>query len=197
MAIAWTNYLNGDTLLNIRNKINSFSTSVVTDVNNNTSSISALQTIVTGNTSNIATNTTNIGTNTTDITDLKTKATFISSYDYVQGNSITVTGDVYEEIARLTTPSREAGIYKLSQSMMYSLNSTTNSAYFRFSTNGGSTWSEIRREPKDNLDVLPSAYTSTIVHPGGVFDLVIQSRKENAADTLSVLSIDVIFERKA
>ena len=81
--------------------------------------------------------------------------------------------------------------------MLYSLNSTNTSAYFRFSTNGGSTWNEVRREPKDNLDVLPSAYTATIVHPGGVFDLIIQSRKENAADTLSVLSIDVIFERKA
>ena len=197
MAISWTNFLNGDTLLNIRDKINSFSTSVVTDVNNNTSNTAT-------NTANIATNTSNIVTATAVLSALdarltaaESKALFIPSYDYVQGNSITVTGAVYEEIARLTTPSREAGIYKLSQSMMYSLNSTTNSAYFRFSNNGGSTWNEIRREPKDNLDVLPSAYTSTLVHPGGVFDLVIQSRKENASDTLSVLSIDVIFERKA
>ena len=169
MAIAWTNYLNGDTLLTIRNKINSFSTAVVTAVNNNT----------------------------TDIAALKTKATFVPSYDYLQGVGIIVEGDTYVEIARLTTPIRAAGTYKMSQSMMYSLNSIETSAYFRYSTNGGGTWNEIRREPKDNLDVLPSTYTTTIVHPGGVFDLVIQARKENALDILTVLSIDATFERKA
>ena len=169
MAIAWTNYLNGDTLLTIRNKINSFSTAVVAAVN----------------------------TNTTDIAVLKTKAPFVPTYDYIQGNSITVTGTAYEDIAGLTTPIRAAGTYKMSQSMMYSLNSIETSAYFRYSTNGGGTWNEIRREPKDNTDVLPSTYTTTIVHPGGVFDLVIQARKESAADILSVLNIDATFERKA
>ena len=166
--ISWANYEDGNTLGIIRNKINSFSTAVAAAVNSNT----------------------------TDIAALKTKATFVPSYDYIQGNSITVTGATYEQIARLTTPSREAGIYKMSQSMMYSLNSTATSAYFRYSTNGGGTWNEIRREPKDNTDVLPSTYTTTIVHPGGVFELVIQAKKENALDILTVLSIDATFERK-
>ena len=163
--ISWTDFESGDLLSIIRGRINAFSNAAVTDVNNNTSNTAT-------NTANIATNTSNIVTATAVLSALdarltaaESKALFIPSYDYVQGNSITVTGAVYEEIARLTTPSREAGIYKLSQSMMYSLNSTTNSAYFRFSINGGSTWNEIRREPKDNLDVLPSAYTSTLVHP--------------------------------
>ena len=195
--ISWTDFESGDLLSIIRGRINAFSNAAVTDVNNNTSNTAT-------NTANIATNTSNIVTATAvlsaldaRLTTAESKALFVPSYDYVQGNSITVTGDVYEEIARLTTPSREAGIYKLSQSMLYSLNSTSTSAYFRFSTNGGSTWNEIRREPKDNTDVLASAYTATIVHPGGVFDLVIQSRKDNASNILSVLSIDVIFERKA
>ena len=195
--ISWTDFASGDLLSTIRGKINAFSNAVVTDVNNNTSNTAT-------NTTNIATNTANIGTAIavlatldTRLTAAESKALFVPTYDYTHLNSITVPGDTYTEIARLTTPSREAGVYKLTESMLYSLNSTTNSAYFRFSPDGGTTWNEIRREPKDNTDVLPSAYTSTIVHPGGVFDLVIQSKKENAADVLSVLSIDVIFERKA
>jgi len=123
-------------------------------------------------------------------------APFTPTYDYIKETAITVTDDVYEEIARLTTPSRVAGTYKLSQSMLYSLNSTTTSAYFRFSLDGGSNWNEIRREPKDNTDTLPSAYTSTYVHTGGVFEVIIQSRKESAGDILTVAILDVIFERK-
>ena len=131
---------------------------------------------------------------TTD--ELLAHAPFAPTYDYIKKTAITVTDDTYEEIARLTTPSRVAGVYKLSQSMLYSLNSTTTSAYFRFSSDGGITWNEIRREPKDNTDVLPSAYTSTVVHTGGIFDLIIQSRKGAAGDVLTISIVDVIFERK-
>ena len=128
--------------------------------------------------------------------ELNEVAPFIPTYDYEKDSLIVVTGATYEEIARLTTPSRVAGVYKLSQSMLYSLNSTTTSAFFRFSIDGGTTWNEIRREPKDNTDVLPSAYTSTVIHTGGVFEVIVESRKEVAGDVLTVLSIDLIFERK-
>lgn len=193
MAITWTDFASGDLLSTIRGKLNAFSNSVVTAVNTNTTNIANNTANILTNTSDIGTNTANILTNTINLAALEE----FHTYDYIKGTGITVTNDVYEEVARLTTPSRDAGVYKLSQSMLYSLNSTTTSAYFRFSTNGGSTWSEIRREPKDNTDVLPSAYTSTIAHTGGIFDLIIQSRKENAADILTISSIDVIFERKA
>lgn len=140
---------------------------------------------------------TQIDTNTADITALKTYALFVPTYDYTQVPNFIVTNDVYEQVARLTTASRAAGTYKLDESMLYSLNSTTTSAFFRFSVDGGLTWSEIRREPKDNLDVLAEAYTSTIVHAGGVIDIVIQARKENASDVLTIHKLDIILERKA
>ena len=137
-----------------------------------------------------------IDMNVIAITALQAKAPFVPTYDYIKESAITVTGDVYEEIARLTTSSRDAGIYKLTQSMLYTLNSTTTSAFFRFSIDGGVNWGEIRREPKDNLDTIPSAYTSTIVHSGGVFEVIIESKKENSGDILVVSTIDLIFERK-
>jgi len=210
MALSWTDFNNGESLLTLRNSINSFNNSVVTDVNTNTtavstnaSNISTLDGRISTNEDDIASlsdrvtvNEADILTNVADIVDLNIKAPFIPSYDYVKGANIVVTDDTYEEVARMTTTSRPAGIYKLSQSMLYSLDSTNTSAYFRFSLNGGSTWSEVRREPKDNTDVLPSAYTSTLVYAGGVLDWIIQARKEDAGDVLNILSVDMIFERK-
>ena len=131
---------------------------------------------------------------TTD--DLLANAPFAPSYDYNKVSSITVANDVYEEVNRLTTPSRVAGTYKLTQSMLYTLNTTTRSAYFRFSVDSGTTWTEIVREPKDNTDIIPLSYTQTIVHTGGIFEIIIEARKENAADVLTILIMDLIFERK-
>jgi len=205
MAIlTWTTINNGDSLGLLRPALNTFQGNVVTNVNINTAdiltnagNISSNTAAIAANVIDIATNTADIATNTADIIDLTSKTPFVPSYNYIKGAGITVTNDVYEEIIRLTTGSLDAGIYKLSQSMLYSLNSTNTSAFFRFSIDGGVNWSEIRREPKDNLDTLPSSYTSTIVHIGGIMDIVIQSRKESASDILNVASIDVIFERKA
>ena len=63
MAIVWTDYDNGDSLLTIRNSINSFNNSVVTDVNSNTT--------------NTGTNTTNIATNTAAIAVLENPETIL------------------------------------------------------------------------------------------------------------------------
>jgi hypothetical protein len=47
MAITWTDYPNGESLLTIRNSINTFNNSVVVDVNKNTTDIGGLDTRVT------------------------------------------------------------------------------------------------------------------------------------------------------
>ena len=192
MAIAWTDFTSGDLLSTIRGKINSFSNAVVTAVNNNTSNIST-------NTASIATNTTNIAAlaaesivNEDRIDTLEGFHTF----DYVSGQSITVPSTTYSSVLSLTTPSRPAGTYVLTQSMLYSLDNTGASAYFRFTINGGGTWTEIRREPKDNTDLTPESFSKVLVHPGGVFDIEIQSRKEALGDVLTIYDINLFVERK-
>jgi len=195
-TMMWTDWANGGSLLTLRTNLNSFNGAIETQVNSNTTSIATNTGDIADNIADIATNTGDIADNIADIVVLNTNAPFAPTYDYIKETEITVTDDVYEEIARLTTPSRPTGTYKLSQSMLYTLNSTTTSAYFRFSLDGGSNWAEIRREPKDNTDTIPSAYTSTVEHTVGIFDLIIQARKENAGDVLVVSTLDVIFERK-
>ena len=192
MAITWTDFQSGDLLSTIRGKINGFNNTVVTDVNQNTTDIAT-------NTASIATNTTNIaalaaeaGVNEDRIDTLEGFHTF----DYAAGQTITVPSTTYSSVLSLTTPSRPAGTYVLTQSMLYSLDSTGDSAYFRFTINGGSTWTEISKEPKDTTDLAPESFSKVLVHPGGVFDIEIQSRKEALGDVLTIYDINLFVERK-
>ena len=186
MAISWTNFLNGDTLLSIRDKLNAFSTSVVTEVHTNTT--------------NIATNTSNIATTTAVLSALDTRITTIEdkdTFDYNQATSITVTGDTYEDILQVLTPTRAVGKYKVTLSMLYTFDSTSDSAYFRFSLDGGTNWIEVRKEGKDITDKIPSTYTTMIDHTTeGIIDIRVEARKENLGDTLIVQAIDAMLERK-
>lgn len=199
MTLTWTNINNGESNLNIRTAINTFNGNVRDQVNTNTAGISTNASNIATNTANIATNTSdiatntsNIATNTADIATIEGKMT----YDYTSIAAYTVTGDTYEEVTRLTTPARDAGTYKLDLSMLSSLNSTTTSAFFRFSIDGGVSWVTVEREPKDTTDIIPLNYFRTIVHPGGVFECIVQGRKEVITDVLTVNTLDISFDRK-
>ena len=121
----------------------------------------------------------------------------IRTFDYVEKLNHTVTNDVYEEVTRLTTVSRVAGTYKTTLAMIYTLNSVVNAAYFRFSTDGGATWTEIRREPKDITDIVPKTHTFIEVHTTGIKEIIVQARKELSGDVLTIFKLDIMFERKA
>lgn len=137
--------------------------------------------------------TTDIATNTSDIVALQG----LQTYDYQTGSNITVTNDVYENVLTLTTPVRDAGTYELRMSQLYSLNSTTTSAYFRFRINGG-TYVEVRKEPKDNTDLIPMSYFKVLTHAGGsAITIEIEARKEVAGDILTIAEISAAVDRKA
>lgn len=79
MAITWTNYNNGDSLLTIRNAINAFNTATKTAVNTNETDIASNAADIATNTANIATNTADIATNVTDIAALDVRTTAIEA----------------------------------------------------------------------------------------------------------------------
>ena len=124
------------------------------------------------------------------------KFTDYMTYDYSKVADVTVTDATYEQVAELVTPSRVAGTYKLTLSMLHTLNTTARSAYFRFSQDGGSTWVEVPREPKDTTDKDPRTLIQTVVHTGGIMDIKVQARKEAAGDVLIIDALNIIFERK-
>jgi hypothetical protein len=189
MAIL-TTILNGITGLSFR-----------TQVNDNFTALNNAKSETTHNHNTLyatkATETT-VATNTTDIGLVDDRVTALESfhtYDYNIASNITVTNDVYENVLTLTTPIREAGTYEIRMSQMYSLNSTINSAFFRFRVNGGA-YVEVRREPKDNTDIIPMDYWKVLTHAGGTTITVeIEARKGNASDILTIAEINAAVTR--
>lgn len=118
------------------------------------------------------------------------------TYEHANTANFTVANDAYEEVNRLTTTSLPAGTYQLTLSMIYTINSVTSAAYFRFSIDGGNTWVEVRKESKDISDKLNETYITVDNFAGGIKDVVVQARKETAGDTLIVLDQSIIYERK-
>ena len=118
------------------------------------------------------------------------------TYDYTTVNDITILDDAYETVATIEVADRAAGTYRFEATMLYTLNSVTNSSFFRFSLDGGVSWVEIRREAKDITDIIPVAYATTLVHAGGAINIVVQARKEVASDVLTITSLDLMFNRK-
>ena len=108
-----------------------------------------------------------------------------------------VTNDIYETVTQLTTPISPIGVYELKLSMTYSLNSTNTSAFFRFSMDGGTTWNETRKEPKDNTDKLMVDYSFPFEQNANqVVDIVVQARKETAGDIMEIYFLDLVYEWK-
>ena len=118
------------------------------------------------------------------------------TYDYIIHKDVTVIDNIYTEIAVLTTPTRAVGIYQITLSMLYTLNTTVRSGYFRFSLDAGGTWTEIRKEAKDINDITPSALSFPYSHPGGIIDIKVEAKKEDTGDSLTLKQISVVFESK-
>lgn len=118
------------------------------------------------------------------------------TYDFTHVENVVINSDTYSLAARLLTEDRDAGTYSITNSMLYSYDSTNRSAYFRFSLNGGIDWIEIRKEPKDNTDKLPESYTTTLEHTGGIIDVRIEARCESNGDILTIYKLDIMLKRE-
>ena len=223
MAITWTDFSNGDKLDIVRSKLNTFNNSSVVDsdaqnmgISNNATNISNLANTVESNTTKITNNTTNLNNNTSNIADntntiatnvieidnVKTRvtaleATPVMSYDYSKVIDFTVADDTYEIIASVATPPRDAGTYEFKFSGTYILDSITSSAYLRFSIDGGTSWTEARREPKDKTDANTFYYAFPKEIVAGNINVIVEVRKEVASDVLVYQFFDIIVDRKA
>lgn len=118
------------------------------------------------------------------------------TYDYNRITNHVVPSTTYTEVARLTTPPRNAGIYKVTTAGICNYSSISSSSYCRTSLDGGLTWLEIENEPKDKTTDTIRGTTSTLVHPGGVIDMIVQAKKEQAAPTFTIIKLDMMIERK-
>jgi hypothetical protein len=109
-----------------------------------------------------------------------------------------VTDAAFEPLVSIPLVEAPAGWYEYKFSVLYTINSTVNSAFFRYSTDGGSTWWEIRSESKDAADQVPLTYFFPIQYSGETnnLSLAIEVRKENAGDVMTVLFADAVIDKK-
>jgi len=137
-----------------------------------------------------------------DLSQLDTRVTAIeakpdlSFYKFTKVTAFTVPDDNYIEAGRLTE-TIEAGTYEIKFSITYTYNTTTKSAFFRWSLDGGATWQEVSEEAKDKTDVRPRYYAFPKVLTAGQKDIIFEAKKEAAGDVMTIDFLDIILDRKA
>lgn len=92
-----------------------------------------------------------------------------------------------------------AGVYIISISALFNLDEDKEAAMGRFSSDGGATWLDFSREPKDKDDVITIAFNFPYTHAlTGAFNFVFQMRREDNLENgiLDVQTVNMWFERK-
>lgn len=87
------------------------------------------------------------------------------------------------------------GLYQFGLSTTAQINATGNSIETRFSLDGGTSWEQQEKESKDGTDRLFTDYLFPLPLDAGPVDLIVQVKKENAANTLDVFFANVWLTR--
>ena len=112
------------------------------------------------------------------------------------GSDVVVPGITFTEVCSLTTPIRPAGTYETKMSMLWSLDNKNNSAYFRYSRDGGTKWVDVTLQPSATSDIIPLTLIIPEVHVEGSQSIIVQARKDNSNDVLTVIGVYLVFESK-
>ena len=119
----------------------------------------------------------------------------VATYDYNKAQNVLDIPETYDPIVSLVTPFREEGLYEIGMALSYTFDSNTTSVYLRFSIDGGGTWTEFINEPTDSLDIVPFVYLFPKVQLEGVFDMILEMRKESGVGDLDVAFVDIWYKR--
>ena len=120
------------------------------------------------------------------------------SYNYVLYGDTLGVKDTYVTIGEIVTPSVLAGVYVYGMSFTWTFQRASNSAQFRFSIDGGSTWKEISAEPKDSSDVNVFYYSFPHeVTADGILSLKIEAKRDAYVNRdLDVFNSNLWIEQK-
>jgi len=120
---------------------------------------------------------------------------FNNTYDHDTAKNVIITDTAFIDLASLNT-TRDAGLYEIKFSKTFKYSSKTNSAIFRWSLDGGTSWETFPIEVKDTTNVHASSYVFPYMHSGGAFDIRMQATCENNGQTLDIKYANIIVERK-
>ena len=118
----------------------------------------------------------------------------IATYDYSKEAEVNDISSTYTEIVSVSAV-RDAGVYELGVSLTWDFDRTTNSAFFRFSIDGGLTYAYMEQEPADKTNNSPFYYAFPRAHTGGEISILFEARKETGAGTLNISFADAWIKR--
>lgn len=185
MALGYINFNDGAQMGSVRDKLNTFNNSVVQEVNGLITDVHNLENTV--------------AQQGTDITQLQLKVAILENgayYEYEKYQNVTVPSDTYNVVGALARNDVPDGVYEVKFALTYTLDSVTHSAYIRYSLDGGTTWYEFRREPKDKTDRTAIYYAFPIDVTGPDVHIIVEARKEDSGDNFEIQFLDIILDRK-
>jgi len=117
-------------------------------------------------------------------------------YNIVEDIDITTTDPNWTNVISVSTLERENGVYKITFSLKFHLNSTSQSFLYRFSLDGGNTWGPAyEKEVKDRHNTEVVEVIDMINHTGGQIEVFCQCTREGTA-TCEVIKGFISVERK-
>ena len=158
------------------------------------------------NAQDIATNTQAISDNTTAISDHETRisaleATQSAQYEFTKVQDMLITADTYQPVGSVTINQLNVGIFEYKISVLFTYNSTSTSAYFRYAIirNDDATpvWYEVPTEPKDATNVNPFIVGFPIEELNGdKVEFALEARCETTGHQLDIKFADIIIDQK-
>lgn len=120
----------------------------------------------------------------------------VLSFDYIKEPPTLDIPDTWTDIISISK-NKVAGVYVLAMSMTWTYDRTNKSAFFRFSTDGETTWHEFVAEPKDKTDSNSFYYSFPIDHSlDGIIQVKVEGKKEATGGQMDINFADLWIERK-
>ena len=196
MALSWNNFLNGETLMSIRSKLNTFNTNVVAETNSMNSAIG-------NNATNIQSNSTNIAALDVEVVVLEDRVTVVegevaSTFEYVKAApALDIAESTPQLIATLTVPSLTDGVYFQSYSFEVDFKGVKDkTVHFRADIDGATgTVFDVQSDKKSNHKNRLYGYPK--VRTAGPYEMKFYMWKETGfVDPVDVNYCDLVIEGK-
>ena len=119
------------------------------------------------------------------------------TYDYIKlPNQLVVAGVAWEDAMVLTTPSRVPGVYEIKWELLFTMNTVSKSAKFRYSIDDGATWSILTREIKDKTNENTiDIWFPHLISSAQEFKIKVQVAKEVAGSVMKCKYGSIVVKR--
>lgn len=117
-------------------------------------------------------------------------------YNKVVNVPITTNNPNWTPVNSVTFPNATAGLFMFTLSFTWKFASTTKSGLFRFSIDGGVSWTEVWQEVKDKTNDNITYYAFPIELQAGTIDFRLEATRESGTNAMDIKYCDLMIERK-